>query len=145
MRLHEERKAAGRLLATAARGHDCSREPICAASELLTDLASFRTFFDLLPVMIREPEYRQMQAENDRWLTGVIAAGLRESGVPALAANADALAVMQIAAADGLAMQMLSDPSGFDPQPSLTILGRLIRHHVPVDASRPAGTTPGAG
>ncbi len=86
-----------------------------------------------------------MQAEHDRWLTGVIAAGLRESGVPALAANADALAVLQIAAADGLAMQMLSDPSGFDPQPSLTILGRLIRHHVPGDASRPAGATLGAG
>jgi AcrR family transcriptional regulator len=131
MRLHEERKIAGRLLADAARGHDCSGRPVCAASELLTDLASFRTFFDLLPVMLREPEYRQMQAEYDRWLTDVIAAGLRESGDPALTANADVLAVMQIAAADGLAMQMLSDPSGFDPQPSLTILGRLIRDHVP--------------
>jgi AcrR family transcriptional regulator len=145
MRLHEERKVAGRLLTAAVRGHDCAGEPICAAGELLRDMPSFRTFFDLLPVMIREPEFRRMQGENDRWLTGVIAAGLQESGVPALAANADALAVMQLAAADGLAMQMLSDPSGFDPQPSLTILGRLIRHHVPGDTAPPAGATPGAG
>jgi len=139
MQLHEERKVAARLLAAAARGQDGLGEPVCATRELLTDLASFRTFFDLLPVMIREPEYRAMQAGHDRWLASVIADGLRDSCDAALTANADVLSVMQIAAADGLAMQMLSDPSGCDPQPSLTILGRLIRHHVPDVTTRPAG------
>lgn len=144
MQLHQERKIAARLLSAAARSQDGSGEPVCAARELLTDLASFRTFFDLLPVMLREPQYRALQAGHDRWLASAIADGLRGSGDPALAASAEALSVIQIAAADGLAMQMLSDPSGYDPQPSLTILGRLIRHHVPDHATRPAGVPSGA-
>jgi len=137
MQLYEERKVAARLLDDAAHGHDGSREPVCATRELLTDLASFRSFFDLLPIMLREPEYQALQAGHDRWLAGRVAAGLRESGISALAAHADALAVLQIAAADGLAMQMLSDPSGYDPLPSLTILRRLIRYHAP-EAAAPA-------
>ena len=127
--LHEERKAAARLLGAPTHGHDCPVGAICAARELLTDVTSFRTFFELLPVMLREPGFRTMQAEHDRWLAGLVAGGLRRSGDPALAAQADVLAVIEVAAADGLAMQMLSDPSGFDPRPSLTMLEHLISRH----------------
>jgi AcrR family transcriptional regulator len=145
MQLYEERKVAARLLAAAARGNDGSGEPVCATRELLTDLASFRSYFDLLPIMLREPEYQTLQAGHDRWLAGSIAAGLRESGIPPLAAHADALAVLQIAAADGLAMQMLSDPAGYDPLPSLAILGRLIRYHAPEAAAPAERALPGGG
>ena len=145
MQLYEERKVAARLLAAAARGHDGSTEPVCATRELLTDLASFRSFFDLLPIMLREPEYQALQARHDRWLAGRIAAGLRESGISALAAHADALAVLQIAAADGLAMQMLSDPSGYDPLPSLAILGRRSGTMPRRPPRRPSGHSPATG
>ena len=134
--LFEERKAAARLLGAPTHGHDCPVGAICAARELLTDVTSFRAFFDLLPVMLREPGFRSMQAAHDRWLADLIAEGLRRSGDPALASQADVLAVLEVAAADGLAMQMLSDPSGFDPQPSLTMLEHLVSRHVHAEPRR---------
>lgn len=134
--LFEERKAAARLLGAPTHGHDCPVGAICAARELLTDVTSFRAFFDLLPVMLRDPGFRSMQAAHDRWLADLIAEGLRRSGDPALASRADVLAVLEVAAADGLAMQMLSDPSGFDPRPSLTMLEHLIDHHAQVGQRR---------
>jgi len=128
---HEQRKVAQRVLLSPGVGHDCAVGAICAARELLTDMTSFRAFYDLLPVVTREPDFRKMQAEHDRWLAELIMAGLRASGEPALMARADDLAVLEMAAADGLAMQMLSDPSGFDPEPSCAMLERLISRHTP--------------
>jgi len=121
--LHEQRKLAARMVGASCAGHEGA---ICAARELLTDMKSFRVFYDLLPVTTREPDLRAFQAEHDRWLNGLIAAGLRESRIPGVAAHAEALAVLEMAAADGLAMQVLTDPSGFDPQPSCAMLERLV-------------------
>ena len=120
---HEQRKLAARMVGASCAGHEGA---VCAARELLTDMKSFRVFYDLLPVTTREPEFRALQAEHDRWLNGLIAAGLRDSEMPAVAAHADALAILEMAAADGLAMQVLTDPTGFDPQPSCAMLERLI-------------------
>ncbi len=125
---HEQRKLAARMVRASCGGHDGA---VCAARELLTDMKSFRVFYDLLPVTTREPEFLALQAEHDRWLTGLIASGLRAGKTPAVAAHADALAVLEMAAADGLAMQVLTDPSGFDPQPSCAMLERLISRHTP--------------
>jgi AcrR family transcriptional regulator len=126
--LHEQRRLAARMVGASCEDHAGA---VCAARELLNDMKSFRVFFDLLPVTTREPEFRALQAEHDRWLTGLIATGLRAGGTPAVAAHADALAILEVAAADGLAMQVLTDPSGFDPQPSCAILERLISRHAP--------------
>ena len=107
-------------------------------------MTSFRVFFDLLPVVLREPGFRTMQAAHDRWLTGLIADGFRAGDDRALAERADALTVLELAAADGLAMQVLSDPSGFDPRPSCAMLEHLIGRHVP-GAGEPARSSSGAG
>jgi AcrR family transcriptional regulator len=128
---HEQRKVAARMLGPSGDGHDCTVGAICAARELLTDKPGFRTFYDLLPVVTRDPDFLSMQAAHDRWLSDLIAAGLRESGDPTVVARAELLAVLEIAAADGLAMQVLSDPSGFDPNPSCAMLERLINRHTP--------------
>jgi AcrR family transcriptional regulator len=128
---HEERREAARMLGSSGDGHDCAVAAMCAARELLTDMASFRTFYDLLPVVTRDPGFLSMQADHDRWLADLIATGLRESGDPAVVARAESLAVLELAAADGLAMQVLSDPSGFDPNPSCAMLERLINRHTP--------------
>ena len=128
---YEQRKVAARMLGAPADGPDCAVGAICAARELLSDMTSFRVFYDLLPVVTREPAFLGMQAEHDRWLADVIATGLRASDEPALVARADVLAVMEVAAADGLAMQVLSDPSGFDPEPSCAMLEHLVTGHSP--------------
>lgn len=120
---HEQRKLAARMVGASCAGR---KGAVCAARELLTDMKSFRVFYDLLPVTTREPEFRALQAEHDRWLSDLIATGLRDSGIPAVAAHAEELAVLELAAADGLAMQVLADPSGFDPQPSCAMLERLV-------------------
>ena len=127
----EQRKVAARMLGTPGDGRHCEVGTVCAARELLADMASFRVFYDLLPIVLRETHFREMQAEHDRWLAGLIAAGLRDSDRPELVARADDLAVMEMAAADGLAMQVFSDPSGFDPGPSCAMLERLIDRHTP--------------
>ena len=128
---YEQRRVAARMLGAPGNGQDCAVGAVCAARELLTDMTSFRVFYDLLPVVTREPGFRSMQAEHDRWLAALIVAGLRASEVTTLVAYAEVLAVLEMAAADGLAMQVLSDPSGFDPQPSCAMLERLITRHSP--------------
>ena len=133
---HEQRKLAARMVGASCAGHEGA---VCAARELLSDMKSFRVFYDLLPVTTRDPEFRALQAEHDRWLNGLIAAGLRDSGIPAVAAHAEDLAVLEMAAADGLAMQVLTDPFGFDPRPSCAMLERLISCCVPEPGRPPTG------
>lgn len=142
---YEQRKVAARMLGAPGNGPDCAVGAIYAARELLTDMTSFRVFYDLLPVVTREPGFRRMQAEHDRWLADLIVAGLRASDDPAVVARADLLAVLEMAAADGLAMQVLSDPSGFHPEPSCAMLERLITRHSPSVAQEPARPFFGAG
>jgi AcrR family transcriptional regulator len=128
---YEQRRVATRMLGGPGDGHDCAVGAICAARELLTDMTSFRVFYDLLPVVTRDPHFRGLQVEHDRWLSKLIVEGLRASGDQEVVARADLIAVMEIAAADGLAMQVLSDPVGFDPTPSCAMLERLVNRHTP--------------
>ena len=138
---YKQRMAAARMFMPSGKGHDCAVGAICAARVLLTDMTSFRVFYDLLPVVSRDATFRRMQVSHDRWLADVITAGLRRSDTPALADQAPLLAVLEMAAADGLAMQVLSDLDGFDPEPSCAMLERLINRHTPGVESRPAAGT----
>lgn len=124
--LHAQREAGARLFSAPRSAGSCSDGAICAARELLSDMSSFRAFYDLLPVVTRDPAFRELQAAHDRWLVGLIAGGLADDLPPDVAASADPLAVMSLAAADGLAMQVLCDPSGFDPAPCCALLERMM-------------------
>lgn len=136
---HEQHKIAARILG--GNGDRCPLQAACATRELLSDLTSFRVFFDLLPVVTREPRFLAQQAAHDRWLEDLISAGLAGSGQADVATQAGALAVLEIAAADGLAMQLLCDPSGFDAEPSCRMLERLIGRHVPAPTEAPGGAS----
>jgi len=136
-RLFEQRKVAVRLFASPRSDRACETGAICAARELLTDMTSFRTFYDLLPVVLREPLFCEQQADHERWLAGLIAAELAENPEPAIGAHAAELAALSVAAADGLAMQALADPSGFDPSPSCAMLEHLICRYTP--GTKPTG------
>jgi len=133
---HAQRKLLVRMIGGAGEGPACQVRAVCSARELLTDMTSFRVFFDLLPVLTRDEELSELLATHDRWLVDLMAAGLRTSADPALACRADAVALLQLAAADGLAMQALSDPRGCDPLPSCAMLEQLLDRHLP---PQPAG------
>ena len=128
---HEQRRLLVRMIGDAGEESACRVRAVCAARELLTDLASFRVFFDLLPVLTRDEELSGLPAAHDRWLVDLMEAGLRTSADPAVAGRTGAIALLQLAAADGLAMQALSDPRGFDPLPSCAMLERLLERHLP--------------
>jgi AcrR family transcriptional regulator len=131
--LHVQRTVAARILSGPGEGDHCATGAVCAARQLLSDMTSFRVFYDLLPVVTREPQFNAMQVEHDRWVTARIREGLWASDDTAVAAQADLLAAMELAAADGQAMQVLTDPKGFDPTPSCAMLERLITEHIPAD------------
>jgi AcrR family transcriptional regulator len=135
---HQQGKLALRMIGDAGEGPGCRVRAVCATRELLTDLASFRVFFDLLPVLTRDDQMGALLAGHDRWLVDLMAAGLRTGGEPALAARADLLATLQLAAADGLAMQAICDPRGFDPLPSCAVLEHLIDRYAPRPGAAPA-------
>jgi len=136
-RMFEQRKVAVHLFAAPRGERACESGAICATRELLTDMTSFRAFYDLLPVVLREPIFREQQADHERWLAGLIAGELADDPAPAIAAHAAELAALSVAAADGLAMQVLADPSGFDPTPSCIMLEHLVCRHTP--GTEPAG------
>ena len=62
---HEQRKVTARVLGTHDEEHECVVGAICAARGLLSDITSFRVFYDLLPVVTREPDFRTMQVLSD--------------------------------------------------------------------------------
>jgi AcrR family transcriptional regulator len=128
---HEQRKLAMRMFGDAAAGEGARACALSAVRELLTDLASFRAFFDLLPVLTRDAELGELLAAHDRWLVDLMAAELRTCADAAVADRADLLALLQLAAADGLAMQALADPHGLDPLPSCAMLEQLLDRHLP--------------
>jgi len=130
-RRFEQRKIAVRLFAAPAEERSCTPGAISAARGLLSDATSFRTFYDLLPVMLREPRLREEQAEHERWLAALIAEALTDLREPAITRHAREIAILSVAAADGLAMQLLADPEGFDPAPSCAMLEHLICSHTP--------------
>jgi AcrR family transcriptional regulator len=128
---HEQRMLAMRMFGGAPAGEGARASALGAVRELLTDLASFRAFFDLLPVLTRDAELGELLAAHDRWLVDLMAAELRTSADPAVAGRADLLALLQLAAADGLAMQALADPRGLDPLPGCAMLEQLLDRHLP--------------
>jgi AcrR family transcriptional regulator len=135
---HQQRKLAVRMIGGAGEGPGCRVRAVCATRELLGDLTSFRVFFDLLPVLTRDDELGALLVGHDRWLVDLMAAGLRTGDEPAFAARAGLLATLQLAAADGLAMQVICDPRGFDPLPSCVMLEQLIDRYAPRPGAAPA-------
>ena len=128
---HTQRKLLLRMFGRAGEAPECRVRAVCSAREMLTDMTSFRVFFDLLPVLTRDEGLSDLLVAHDSWLVDLVAAGLRTSADPALAGRADVVALLQLAAADGLAMQALADPRGFDPLPSCAMLEQLLERHLP--------------
>ncbi len=131
---HTQRKLLLRMFGRTREAPACRVRAVCSAREMLTDMTSFRVFFDLLPVLTRDEELSELLVAHDDWLVDLVAAGLRASTDPALAGRADAVALLQLAAADGLAMQVLADPRGFDPLPCCAMLEQLLERHLPPPA-----------
>lgn len=124
--LHDGCRADARSFAAVAQALDIPGAVFKMLDDILTDSSSSRVFFDLLPVVLRDPELLQRQVAFDVWLRDNLGAVLARAGRAAVAERATALATLLLAALDGLALQALLDPRGFDPGPSLAVFERLV-------------------
>ena len=91
---------------------------------VLSRTSPVRAFFLLLPAVLHDEELLRRAGvyygELRQWLAGWMASD-------ALAASdAELLASVTVACIDGVAIETLYDPAGFDPTPALVAIGSLI-------------------
>jgi AcrR family transcriptional regulator len=92
----------------------------------LLDDPEFPAFFDVLPHALRDDDLRARLAMLYQWYRELNERCLTSSREQEDGKTTKALAMLVIAATDGLAIQMALDP-GIDPDPSLSLLERLAR------------------
>ena len=105
-------------------GGDTVPGPDELRAEVLSRSSPVRAFFLLLPAVLHDEELLKRAgvyyAELREWLGGWMA---REG---LTAQDADLLASVTVACVDGVAIETLYDPAGFDPTPALVAIGSLI-------------------
>ncbi len=93
---------------------------------LTGDIASFRAFFDIFPHVLQHPGLRSQVADLYAWHRQL---NVRMFGVKVPADEQRRLAsvaALVTAAVDGLALQVLLDPDGFDVDEALSALEDLL-------------------
>ena len=91
---------------------------------VLSRRSPVRAFFLLLPAVLHDDELLKRAgvyyAELRQWLGG------RLASEPLTASDAELLASVTVACVDGVAIETLYDPAGFDPTPALVAVGSLV-------------------
>ena len=94
------------------------------SAAVLSRSSPVRAFFLLLPAVLHDDELLKRAgvyyAELRQWLGGRLAGQAASSG------DAELLASVIVACVDGVAIETLYDPSGFDPTPALVAIGCLV-------------------
>ena len=103
---------------------------------MMVDEPSYRHYFDLLPRLLQDPQMRGQAARllsTWRLLTVSVLLPSSAHGIPK---EVMTLASMSIALADGLALQLLADPSSVDVRQAMEIWDTCLRSHLvePADA-----------
>ncbi len=124
--LFQMRRSDERRLERLRAGVPCADAFAAALAEALDDRPSYRAFFDILPEILRDPELRAQHEQYDLWLLASLAGYLQECGMVGSADRSEPLAVLTLAATDGLAGQRLLEPASFDPRPAVTALYKLV-------------------
>lgn len=124
--IYEKCRLDERLLTDAVGAVDPLSAVFGMFEHILADRRAYRVFYELLPVVLRDEELLSRQVAFDRWLLDGLGTVLTGGAPAAVAQRSTALAVVLLAAADGLALQRLLDPRGFDPAPSLEVYRSLL-------------------
>jgi AcrR family transcriptional regulator len=114
-----------RRFAALSSSPDGVHELFTLLGDLIADRPRYRSFFELLPQILRDPEMHAAQAAYDRWLLGALAEGIAAAR-PDLEPWRDELAILLLASMDGLVLQWMLAPAEFDPAPSLRVLEVLV-------------------
>ena len=99
------------------------------ARGLVEDRDSFLIFYDVLPHAVRDPELRERIADLYDWYRQVNERCLGVDPESADYKRLSALAMVVLAAVDGLAVQVLLDP-GLDIRPAFSLLESIVAEEV---------------
>jgi len=126
--LHDQRQAIVRVLRRAMResGRIDIGALLRAATAYLSDLTELRSFYNLLPAVLRDDAKRARLAEWQRSLRMTIATCLAPDPERALDEPFVSAAALSLAALHGLAIQAIIDPGSFSPSLALGTLGELL-------------------
>jgi AcrR family transcriptional regulator len=128
--LHQMRREDERRFERHLVGAGVLDDTAAMLTELIADQRSYRVFYEMLPEILRDPGLHRHQQEFDLWLLRSLADHLERSRIAPVVRCSDPLATLMVAALDGLAVQQLLEPRGFDPAPSLRTLDTLVRRWV---------------
>jgi len=109
-------------------GQDQLHLAIDDSRKLISDVDSYRAFYDLLPHLIETREGRQRMAELYRGYREMNARALSPTTAEARTPQARALGAMHIALTDGLAIQVAIDPGSADVQLMADLWEDFVRH-----------------
>ena len=109
-------------------GEDQRHLAVDDSRKLITDVDSYRAFYDLLPHLIETREGRMRMAELYRGYREMNARALSSTSAEARAPRARALGAMHVAFTDGLAIQVAMDPGGVDVQLVTELWEDFVRH-----------------
>jgi AcrR family transcriptional regulator len=107
-----------RRAGTGAAGHPLAAIPLQAPAAI----KAFRTFYELLPAILRDEELQSHQVAFLAWLRSAAATACESRGVPWSAALVD----LSLAVAFGLPLQLLIDRGGLAALPVLKMWSSLV-------------------
>jgi AcrR family transcriptional regulator len=109
---------------------DQRREQLMRLHEgLPRDRDAYRMFFELIPHILRDDELRPHLRDLFEWYRRLDAWALKEPGDKEPPAHIEPMALLTVAIADGVALQMLADPD-LDVGPAFDLWRRLVLGYV---------------
>jgi AcrR family transcriptional regulator len=112
-------------------GQDQLHPAMDDARKLVSDVESYRAFYDLMPHLLATREGRQRIAQLYTTYRELNARALSTALVQARTPQARAVAAMHVALTDGLALQVLMDPGGVDVQLAAELWESCVRRMLP--------------
>ena len=96
---------------------------------LAQDRDAYRMFFEVIPHILRDEELQPHLRDLFEWYRRLDAWALKEPGDKEPAAHIAPMALLTVAIADGIALQVLADP-GLDVGPAFDLWRRLVLGYV---------------
>jgi AcrR family transcriptional regulator len=97
--------------------------------QMAVDVDDYRTFFDIIPYVLRDEALKPRFAELYEWYRALDRWALAPQDTAAALAAVEHLATLTVAMLDGLALQVQADP-GFDIKPAMDLWATMVREHL---------------
>jgi AcrR family transcriptional regulator len=101
------------------------------------DVEAWRTFFEIVPHALRDPDLHERLAQMYAWYRDLTAFTCGLDGTSLDEKRQNALATLILATLDGLSFQVALDPRSVDPAPVFELLYEFIQSALRSEASGP--------